>query len=143
MDDERSLPVGPQLHRQELPVRRDVAGRRLVPARVPESRPTPLQGAFIYLSVVVAVCGVVAITAVELGTPLGSPLVRIPALVGGALLALVTVEAMLRIWRSAWAWLPVDRGRGVFRFVWLATLAVALGCLAVGAWVLLRTGSAS
>jgi hypothetical protein len=143
MDDERSLPGVPQLHRQELPVRRDVAGRPRVPSRVAESRPTPLQGAFIYISVVVAVCGVVAITAVELGTPLGAPLVRIPALIGGALLALVTVEAMVRIWRSAWAWLPVDRGRGLFRFVWLATLAVGLGCLAVGAWVLLRTGSAS
>jgi hypothetical protein len=27
------------------------------------------------------------------------------------------------VWRSAWAWLPVDRGRGLFRFVWAAVLA--------------------
>jgi hypothetical protein len=138
MDDERSLPGAPQLHRQELPLRRDVAGRPLVPARVPESRPTPLQGAFIYLSVIVLACGVVSITAVELGTPLGAPLVRIPALIGGTLLALVTTDAIVRIWRSAWAWLPIDRGRGLFRFVWVAALAAGLGGLAVGAWILLR-----
>lgn len=140
MDDERSLPGVPQLHRQELPVRRDAAGRRLVPARVPEPRPTPLQGVFIYLSTVVLICGVAAITAIELGTPIGAPLVRIPALIGGALLAVLTVDAIVRVWRSAWAWLPVDRGRGLFRFVWVAALAVGLGCLAVGASILLRAG---
>ena len=137
MDDERSLPGVPQLHRQELPLRRDVQGRPVVPARVPETRPTPLQGVFIYLSIGVLVCGVVAISALELGTPMGSPLVRVPALLGGGLLALVSLDAMLRIWRSAWAWLPVDRPRGLFRFVWVAVLAVGLGWLAFAASVLL------
>jgi hypothetical protein len=135
MDDERSLPGMPELHRQEVAVRRDAAGRPLVPSRIPETKPTPLQDAFIYLSVVVLICGIVAITALELGTPLGAPLVKVPTLVGGALLAVVTVDAIVRIWRSAWAWLPVDRGRGLFRFVWVAVLVLALVCLAVAAWL--------
>jgi hypothetical protein len=135
MDDERSLPGMPELHRQDVPVRRDAAGRPLVPSRIPETKPTPLQDAFIYLSVVVLICGIVAITALELGTPLGAPVVKVPALVGGALLAVVTLDAIVRIWRSAWAWLPVDRGRGLFRFVWVGVLALALACLAGAAWL--------
>ena len=135
MDDERSLSGMPELHRQEVPVRRDAAGKRLVPSRVPETKPTPLQDTFIYLSVVVLICGIVAITALELGTPLGAPLVKVPALVGGALLGVVTVDAIVRIWRSGWAWLPVDRGRGLFRFVWVAVLVLALACLAGAAWL--------
>jgi hypothetical protein len=123
VDDERSFTGMPALDRQEVPVRRDAAGRRLVPARVPETRPTRLGDAFIYLSIVVLVCGVVAISALEFGATLTSPLVRFPVLVGGAVLAVVTVDALVRVWRSAWAWLPVDRGRGAFRFVWAATLA--------------------
>lgn len=117
---------GPQLDRQARPERLDAQGRPLVPSRVPETRPTPLQDAFIYLSIIVLVCGVVAIGALELGAPLGAPVVKVPALLGGVVLVVVTVDAMVRIWRAAWAWMPVDRGRGVFRLVWDAVLALSL-----------------
>jgi hypothetical protein len=86
---------------------------------------------FIYLSVVVLICGVVAITALELGNPVHSPMVAWPAMVAAALLVPISADAALRTWRSAWAWLPVDRGRGLFRFVWAAALA-AIGFGAVG-----------
>jgi hypothetical protein len=117
---------GPVLDRQERAVRLDVHGRPLVPSRVPETRPTPLQGVFIYLSIVVLVCGVIAIMALELGTPASSPVVKLPVLIGGSLLIVVTLDAIVRIWRSAFAWLPVHRPTGLFRFVWVAVLAGAL-----------------
>ncbi len=137
MDHDEILESGPGLDRQEVKVARDARGRPLVPSRVPETRPTPLQDAFIYLSIGVLVSGVIAITALELGARLSDPVVRIPVLVGGALLALVTVDAMVRIWRSAWAWLPVDRGRGLFRFVWVAVLGASLAVLAAIVWLVL------
>lgn len=105
---------------------------------MPETRPTPLQDVFIYLSLVVLVCGVVAISALELGASLSDPLVRVPVLVGGAILALVTSDALLRVWRSAWAWLPIDRGRGLFRFVWAAVLAASLIGVAGAIWLVLQ-----
>ena len=138
MDDERHLPGMPVLDRQAVPERRDAARRPLAPSRVPETRPTPLQDAFIPISVVVLVCGVVAITALELGSPLGAPVVKVPVLVGSVLLAAVTVDAIVRIWRSAWAWLPVDRGRGLFRFVWVATLVASLVLLVLLASLVLQ-----
>ncbi len=64
-------------------------------------------------------------------------MVRIPVLIGGALLALVTIDAMVRIWRSAWAWLPVDRGRGLFRFVWVGVLALSLMVLVGIVWLVI------
>ena len=108
--------------RPERPQPRDAGGRRLVPSRVAEERPPLLGDWFVYFSVVVLICGVVAITALELGTPLTSGIVRVPALVGAGLLVILSADAALRVWRSAWAWLPVDRGRGAFRFVWAAVL---------------------
>jgi hypothetical protein len=122
---------GPGLDRQERPVRLDVHGRPLVPSRVPEIRPTPLQDVFIYLSIVVLVCGVIAIMALELGAPMSSLIVKLPVLVGGIVLLSVTTDAMVRIWRSAFAWLDVDRGRALFRFVWVAVLAAALAVTVV------------
>ena len=74
----------------------------------------------------VLVCGVIAISALELGAALTDPIVRLPALIGGVVLAVVNADALVRVWRSAWAWLPVDRGRGLFRFVWAAVLAATL-----------------
>lgn len=114
--------------------RLDASGRAFVPQRVPETRPTPLQGAFVNLSVVVLCCGVVAIMALELGVPMVSLLVKVPVLVGGTVLLALTADALIRVWRSALAWLPVDRGRGLFRFVWAAALAGSL--VAVSAIVL-------
>jgi hypothetical protein len=126
---------GPVLDRQERPPRLDVHGRPLVPSRVPETRPTPLQDNFIYFSIVVLICGVVAIGALELGTPLGSPAVKVPVLVGGVVLIVVTLDAIVRIWRAALAWMPVDRGRGLFRLVWDAVLGLSLA-LIVGAMLI-------
>ena len=117
---------------------RDDAPSRRVPSRVPETRPTRLQDAFIPISVVVLFCGIVAITALETGSTIASPLVRLPALVGSALLALVTVDALVRVWRSVAAWRPVDPGRARFRLVWVATLALAL-VLTIGAFWLALT----
>lgn len=114
------------LDRQERPRRLDASGRPLVPSRVPETRPPLLGDWFIYLSIIVLICGVVAITALELGAPITDAVVRIPVLLAGVLLVLLSVDAMVRVWRSAWAWLPIDRGRGLFRFVWAATLAAIL-----------------
>lgn len=137
MDHDEILDSGPHLDRQEVRVARDARGRPLVPSRVPETRPTPLQDAFIYLSIGVLFSGVIAITALELGAKPSDPVVRIPVLIGGALLALVTMDAMVRIWRSAWAWLPVDRGRGLFRFVWVGVLALSLMVLVGIVWLVI------
>jgi hypothetical protein len=113
-----------RLDRQERPRRHDSAGRPQAPSRVPETQPPLLGDWFIYLSIVVLVCGVVAITALELGARLTDPLVRLTALLGGIVLLVVSADALLRVWRSAWAWLPVDRGRGLFRFVWATAIGL-------------------
>jgi hypothetical protein len=120
VDDERSLPGMPVLDRQEVPSARAAGGPRSAPGRVHEAQPTPLQGAFIYLSVVGLFCGTIAISALSFGAQLHDPVVRLPVLLGGLVLVLVTADAALRIWRSAFAWLPVDRSRGLFRFAWCA-----------------------
>ncbi|MBA3779494.1 MAG: hypothetical protein H0X16_09400 [Chloroflexi bacterium] len=137
MNDERHLPGMPTLDRQERPVARDADGRPLRPGRVPETRPTPLQDSFIYISLVGLVCGVIAISALELGARLASPVVRIPVLVGGLLLVLVTIDAIVRIWRSAGAWLAVDRGASLFRMVWIGVLLVVLAALLAAMWLVL------
>jgi hypothetical protein len=105
---------------------------RDMPARsVPETAPTPLQRHYVNLSAIALVCGAVAITALELGTPPSSLLVKLCVLVGAPILAATTADATLRIWRSAWAWMPVDRGKGLFRLSWVAASVVLLAVLAV------------
>ena len=116
----------PTLDRQERAPARDVHGRLLVPQRVPETRPTLLQDTFIYVSIVVLVCGVIAIVALELGTPMSSLLVKVPVLIGGVALLAVTADALVRVWRSVGAWRPVDAGRARFRVVWAIVLAGSL-----------------
>jgi hypothetical protein len=101
---------------------------------VPEAVPTPLQPYYIYLSVIVLVCGAIAITALEFGAPIGSPLVKLCAIVAAPLLIATTADAILRIWRSAWAWMPVDRTKGTFRLAWVVVSTVGLVAL-VGASV--------
>ncbi len=97
----------------------------LPPRSVPETKPTPLQRHYINLSVIALVCGAVAITALELGVPLGSPLIKLCVVIGAPLLMITTLDATLRIWRSAWAWMPVDRVKGAFRLAWVvATLTI-------------------
>jgi hypothetical protein len=119
-------PGTPQLDRQQRALPLDRHGRPLVPQRVPESRPTPLQEHFIWLSIVVLVCGVLAIAALELGTSMSSWWVRLPVLVGGTVLLAVTADALLRVWRSVGAWRPVDAARAAFRVVWAMVLAASL-----------------
>jgi hypothetical protein len=138
MDDERWEPGMPVLERQAVrpsPLPPSLQG--LPPRSVPESAPTPLQPYYVYLSVIVLVCGTVAITALELGAPLGSPLVKLCALIGLPLLIVTTADATVRIWRSAWAWLPVDRNRGLFRFAWVGAALVGLLALSIGSLVIL------
>ncbi len=129
---EEELDGVPKLDRQERPVPVDVHGRPLVPQRVPELQPTPLQSSFIYLSIVVLICGVIAIAALELGTPMSSLWVKIPVLIGGVVLLAVTVDALARVWRSIGAWWDVDRGRALFRIVWVAVIAASIvGVIAI------------
>jgi hypothetical protein len=118
-----------ELHRQEVPD--GASNRPPLPQRVPEVYPPLLDDWFIYLSVVVLFSGIIAITALEFGNPLTSAIVRVPALLGVALLVPISADAALRVWRSAWAWLAVDRGRGYFRFVWAAVLAGTLAASAI------------
>lgn len=110
----------------------------LPPRSVPEVAPTPLQRHYVLLSVPVLILGAIAITALELGVPLGSPLVKLCVLLAAPLLVATTADAILRIWRSAWAWMPVDRTRGLFRLAWVgASLAGLLALTGVGVVVLL------
>jgi hypothetical protein len=117
---------GPALDRQERPLAVDAHGKPLVPQRVPEVAPTPLQDAFIYISIVVLVCGVIAIMALELGTPMSSLIVKVPVFVGGVALLAVTADALVRVWRSVGAWRSVNLGRALFRVVWALVLAGSL-----------------
>jgi len=128
MDDDRHVPGMPVLHRQEprTPVL-PPSLQGLPPRSVPETRPTPLQAIYINLSVIVLICGIIAISALELGAGFGSPIVKACVLIGGPILIVTTADAGLRIWRSAWAWMPVNRGRGLFRLAWVAMTAVLIG----------------
>jgi hypothetical protein len=101
----------------------------LPPRSVPETAPTPLQKHYVLLSVPVLILGAIAITALEIGTPLGSPLIKVCVLIAAPLLVLTTADAIVRIWRSAWAWMPVDRTKGWFRLAWVATSVVGLAGL--------------
>jgi hypothetical protein len=147
MDDERWEPGMPVLDRQAVPDHHPAVAattsnlppslQGLPPRSVPETAPTPLQPYYVYLSVVVLICGVIAITALELGVPLGSPLVKLCVLIGAPILVVTTADAVVRIWRSAWAWMPVDRGKGWFRLAWVAVSLVGLAALVVASLVVL------
>ena len=126
MDDERWEPGMPALDRQSV-LPPSLQG--LPPRSVPEVAPTPLQRHYISLSVIVLICGAVAITALELGASLGSPLVKLCVALAAPLLTITTVDAVLRIWRSAWAWMPINPGRGMFRLAWVAVSLIGLAAL--------------
>jgi hypothetical protein len=136
MDDERWEPGMPVLDRQAVPERRPSPAPNLPPSlqglpprSVPEVAPTPLQPYYINLSVIVLICGAVAITALNLGAKVGDPLIKLCVLVAAPLLVVTTADAVVRIWRSAWAWMPVDKGRGWFRLGWVAVSLVGLAVL--------------
>lgn len=125
MDEERWESGMPVLDRQGIGVPAAVD-------RIPVTRPTPLQRYYINLSAIALVAGAIAITALEAGTPLTSPLVKFCALVAAPIFVLTTADAALRFYRSAWAWMPIDRGRGLFRLTWVLAALLGIG-IAVGA----------
>jgi hypothetical protein len=144
MDDERWEPGMPVLDRQG-PTTRPAPTRTalppslqgLPPRSVPEVAPTPLQKHYINLSVIVLICGAVAITALNLGARLGDPLIKLCVVIATPLLVVTTLDAIVRIWRSAWAWMAVDRGRAWFRLAWVAVSLIGLAALVAGAIVVL------
>lgn len=109
----------------------------LPPRSVPETRPTPLQKHYVLLSAPALVLGAVVITALELGVPLGSPLVKLCVLVAAPLLAVANADAIVRIWRSAWAWMPVDRAKGLFRLAWVVVALTLYTLLLAATWMVL------
>ena len=151
MDDERWEPGMPVLDRQAVPEAGPAIGgpaigrpahavagpgnrplpgplppslAGLPPRSVPETQPTRLQQQYVLLSVPGLIAGFIAITALELGLPLGALLIKLCVIVGAPLLAVANADAILRIWRAAWAWMPVDRTKGLFRLAWVATAAI-------------------
>ena len=105
------------------------------PRSVPEARPTPLQKHYVLLSAPALVLGTVAITALEMGAAPGSPLVKVCVLVAAPLLAVANADAIVRIWRSAWAWMPVDATKGRFRLAWVAVGVILYAVLLAAAWL--------
>src|SRR5215216_864247 len=125
MDDERWEEGMPVLDRQGI-------GHAEVHISVPEPHPTPLQKHYVQLSAIGLVAGAIAITALESGTPMSSPLVKLCALIGVPIFVVTTADAALRFYRSAWAWMPVNRGRGLFRLTWVLAALLGIGA-ALGA----------
>ena len=130
MDEERWEAGMPVLDRQPIGVNRHAD-------RVPVAKPTPLQRQYINLSAIALVAGAIAITAVEAGSPLSSPLVKICALIAAPIFVLTTGDAALRFYRSAWAWMPIDRNRGLFRFTWVLAALLGIGIAIVVASLIL------
>ena len=138
MQDERYERGMPALDRQAVRspvVPPSLAG--LPPLSVPETKPTPLQKHYVLLSAPALILGAVAITALEIGVPLDSALVRLCVLVAAPLLSIANADAIVRIWRSAWAWMPVDRTKGLFRLAWVAVGVLLYALLVVAAWLVL------
>ncbi len=125
MDDARWEPGMPVLDRQPI-------GHDRGPDRIPETQPTPLQKHYINLSAIALVAGAIAITALETGTSIGAPLVKLCVLIAVPIFVLTTADAALKFYRSAWAWMPVNPGRGLFRLTWVAAALLGIG-LAIGA----------
>jgi len=139
MDDERWEPGMPRLDRQAArpPTTLPPSVQGLPPRSVPEVAPTPLQKHYINLSVPVLIAGAIAITAINLGVKLGDPLIKLCVLIAAPLLVVTTVDAIVRIWRSAWAWMAVDRARGWFRLAWVVVSLLGLLALVGAAVVVL------
>jgi hypothetical protein len=112
------------------------AGR--APDRLPETKPTPLQRHYINLSAIALVAGALGITALEAGTPMSSPLVKLCALVAAPLIVMTTADAALKFYRSAWAWMPINVGRGLFRMTWVLAALLGIG-IAIGAASMILT----
>ena len=109
----------------------------LPPRSVPEVAPTALQHHYVLLSVPVLIAGTIAITTLELGASPGNLLVKLCVLIAAPLLVVTTADAVLRIWRSAWAWMPVDRTKGLFRLAWVAVSVIGLVAIVVAGCIVL------
>ena len=109
----------------------------LPPRSVPETAPTPLQKHYVLLCAPALIAGFIAITALEIGAGLGSPLVKICVLIAAPLLFVTTVDATVRIWRAAWAWMPVDRNKGLFRLAWVVVSVVFLALIVLSTLLVL------
>jgi len=131
MDDARWEPGMPVLDRQGI-------GADRAPDRIPETKPTPLQRYYINLSAIALVVGALAITAIEAGTPISSPVVKLCTLIAVPIFIVTTADAALRFYRSAWAWMPVNAGRGLFRLTWVLAALLGIG-IAIGAASLILT----
>jgi hypothetical protein len=125
MDDERWEEGMPVLDRQPI-------GHERPPDRIPETAPTPFQKHYINLSAIALVAGALAITALETGTSMSSPIVKFCVLIAAPIFVLTTADAALRFYRSAWAWMPVNVGRGLFRLTWVLAALLGIG-IAIGA----------
>ncbi len=123
MDDERWEAGMPVLDRQPVPGGEPApttpSGGTLPPSlaalpprSVPETAPTPLQKHYVLLSAPALVAGAVAITALEMGAGTDGLLVKLCVVVAAPLLLITTADATIRIWRSAWAWMPVESRPG-------------------------------
>jgi hypothetical protein len=119
MDDPRWESGMPVLDRQETAAP--------MPDRISEKEPTPLQKQYINLSAIALIAGALTITALNAGIPMTSPLVKLFVLIGAPLLVITTGDAALRFWRSAKAWMPIDRGRALFRLLWTAAALLGIG----------------
>ena len=135
LDRQAAQPPRPKPSREQSSLPPSLKG--LPPRSVPEIAPTPLQAHYINLSAVVLVCGAVAITALNLGARVGDPLIKLCVAIAAPLLVVTTADAIVRIWRSAWAWMPVDAGKGWFRLAWVAVSVIGLAGLVAAAVVAL------
>ena len=131
MDDERWEPGMPVLDRQQIGHDRPID-------RIPETAPTPLQKHYINLSAIALVAGAVAITGLETGMPTSSPVIKLCALIAAPILVITTADAALKFYRSAWAWMPINPGRGLFRFAWVAVALLGIG-ITIGAASMILT----
>ena len=52
-------------------------------------------------------------------------------------MVVTTADAIVRIWRSAWAWMPVDRTKGLFRLAWVVVSLIGLAALVVAGVIVL------
>jgi hypothetical protein len=63
--------------------------------------------------------------------------VKLCVAIATPLLIIANADAILRIWRSAWAWMPVNRDRGLFRLAWVAAGVLGLVVIAAAAAIVL------
>ena len=134
MDDPRYEPGMPVLDRQPVGADRPRPRPSTASPRPPRRRSSTTTSSCRRPALV---AGVIAITALETGSPLSSPLVKACVVIGAPLLIIANADAILRIWRSAWAWMPVNRDRGLFRLAWVAAGVIGLLAIAAAAAVVL------